>query len=141
MNVKELFKNKGLGYYVSAGASVLAVVMAIIVLATQSWVIPRAVQGGALIAVPLLIGVALQVVFTFVPIRFAPAVSVICYGLALGITINKIPNAIADYINKVAYTGGNFGMCIFYLVTILLITIAVVVSCFMDQTKDGKTAI
>ena len=63
MNVKELFKNKGLGYYVSAGASVFALVMAIIVLATQSWVIPRAVQGGALIAVPLLIGVAFQVVF------------------------------------------------------------------------------
>ncbi|HBK02563.1 MAG TPA: hypothetical protein DDY77_06010 [Clostridiales bacterium] len=141
MNVKEIMKNKGLGYYVSAAASLAALVMAIIVLATQSWVIPRAAEGGYLIAVPLLVGVVLQVAFTFVPVRFASVLSVISYGIALGITINKVPNAIADYINKVAYTGGDFGMCIFYLVAILLITVAVVVSCFMDQTKDGKTAI
>lgn len=141
MNVKELFKNKGTGYYISAAASIVALIMAIVVLATQSWVIPRAAEGGYLIAIPLLIGVALEIVFTFFPVRFAPLVSVVCYGIALGITINKIPNAIADYINKVAYTGGDFGMCIFYLVAILLVTVAVVVACFMEQTKDDKTII
>lgn len=141
MNFKEIMNNKGLGYYISAVASLAALVMAIIVFATQSWVIPHAVEKGYLIAVPLLVGVALQILFTFVPIRFASFLSVISYGIALGITINKIPNAVADYINKVAYTGGNFGMCIFYFVAIFLITVAVVVACFMDQTKDGKTTI
>lgn len=141
MNLKEIIKNKGVGYYVSAAASFVALVMAIVVFATQSWVIPRAVEGGYLIAIPLLVGVVLQIVFTFFPVRFAPLASVVCYGIALGVTINKIPNAIADYINKVAYTGGDFGMCIFYLVAIFLVTVAVVVACFMEQTKDEKTII
>ena len=41
MNVKELIKNKGIGYWICAGAGVLALVMAIVVLATYSTALPN----------------------------------------------------------------------------------------------------
>lgn len=141
MNVKELMKNKGLGYWICLGAGAFALVMAIIVFATQSTALPNTVSGGAVIGVVLLIGVLAQAAVTFFPVRFASVVSVICYGIAFGITVNMIPNTVADHFNQVNYTGGDFGMCMFYAVATLVIALAVVVSCFFAQTKDGKTLI
>lgn len=142
MNVKSLIANKGIGYWLCLGASVAALIMAIIIFATQSDALPNTVTGqGVNICIPLLIGVVLQVALTFFPIKFAGVISAICYTIAFGVTVNTIPNAVADYFNKVAYTGGSFGMCMFYAVATLVIAIVSVAACFFTQTKDGKTLI
>ena len=45
MNVKELIKNKGLGYWLSCGAALLALVTAIIVFATSGTALPNTASG------------------------------------------------------------------------------------------------
>ncbi|MCI9518107.1 MAG: hypothetical protein HFK08_02475 [Clostridia bacterium] len=141
MNVKELIKNKGLGYWLSCGAALLALVTAIIVFATSGTALPNTASNGWVIGLVLLIGVAVQVVVTFLPLRFASVISVLCYTLAFGVVANKIPTAVADYFNKVAYTGGSFEMCMFYAVAVFAVALIALVSCFFAQTKDGKTII
>ena len=141
MNVKELIKNKGLGYWLTCGASLLALVTAIIVFATSETALPNTVSNGWVIGLVLLIGVAVQVAVTFLPIRFASVISVICYTAAFGVVANKIPNAVADYFNNVAYTRGNFGMSMIYAVAVLAVALIALVACFFAQTKDGKTII
>ena len=141
MDVKALITNKGLGYWICAAASVFALVLAIIVFATNFDALPNTVSNGWAIGLVLLIGVVVQIAVTFFPIRFASAVSVIVYTIAFGVTANKIPNAIADHFNQVNYTGGDFGMCMFYAVAALVITLACVVACFFKQTKDGTAVV
>lgn len=137
-----MLKNKGLGYWLCTAASVLALVTAIVIFATQAEALPHTVTGkGTYISIVLLVGVAVQIVVTFVPLRFASILSVICFTAAFGVTANTIPNAVADYFNKVAYTGGDFGMCMLYAVATLLIALISIVACFFGQTKDGKAVI
>ena len=135
-----MLKNKGLGYWLCTAASVLALVTAIVIFATQAEALPHTVTGNY-ISIVLLVGVVVQIVVTFVPLRFASILSVICFTAAFGVTANTIPNAVADYFNKVAYTGGDFGMCMLYAVATLLIALISIVACFFGQTKDGKAVI
>ncbi len=140
MNVKELIKNKGIGYWICAGAGVLALVMAIVVLATYSTALPNQ-QSGVAVGVMLIVGFVLQVALTFLPLRFGAIIPLIVYTIAFGMVLNLIAPAIADQVNNVHYQGGSFGTCIFYAVATLVIAVSTVVACFFAQTKDGKTLI
>ena len=71
MNPKELIKNKGLGYWICAGAAVVALIMAIVVFATWDNVLPNRVTDGYVIGIVFLIAFVVQAVVTFFPIRFA----------------------------------------------------------------------
>ena len=51
MNFKELFKNKGIGYWICTGAAVLSLVMAIIVFATSGTALPRLHTDGYVIGI------------------------------------------------------------------------------------------
>ncbi len=138
MNFKELFKNKGLGYWLCTGASVISLIFAIVVFATWKTALPAAVGDGYIIGVILLLPVIIQAVVTFFPVRFAGLAGVVLYGAALGAVINRIAQAVADHFNNVAYQGGNFGMCIFYTVAVLVLVAACITGCFFEQNKDGK---
>ena len=138
MNVKELFQNKGLGYWLCAGAAVVSLIMARVVFATWRSVLPNRVTDGYVIGIVLLIPVLVQVAVTFFPVRFAGVPLVALYGIAFATVLLRIPEAVADYFNKVAYQGGNFGMCIFYAVIALLLIAACVAGCFFDQLKKEK---
>lgn len=142
MNIKSKISEKGAGYWLCFAASIAALIMAIVIFATQGEALPNTVTGqGVYICIPLLVGVVVQVVVTFVPLRFAGVISAICYTIAFGITVNTIPNAVADYFNQVAYTGGSFEMCMFYAVATLVIAIISVVACFLTQVKDDKVIV
>ena len=75
MDVKALIQNKGTGYWLCAAASACALVVGIIVLATQGMALTVDVAGqGWTVSVMLFIGFAVNVVLTFFPMRFASAV-------------------------------------------------------------------
>lgn len=141
MNVKELFKNKGIGYWVCAGASVLSFIMAIIVFATWDFALPNRVTDGYLIGIVLLLPVLAQAAVTFFPVRFAGLVSIVLYGVAFGLVLLRIAEPVADYFNQVHYQGGDFGTSIFYAVSVLIFMVASVVGCFFEQVKDEKYVI
>ena len=87
MNFKELFKNKGIGYWICTGAAVLSLVMAIIVFATSGTALPRLHTDGYVIGIVLLLPVIVQAVVTFFPVRFAALPAVLLYSVALGTVI------------------------------------------------------
>lgn len=139
MDFKALFKNKGLGYWLCTGAAVASLIMAIIVFATYGSALPRPHDiDGYVIGIVLLMPIIVQAAVTFFPIRFAGVISVVLYGIAFATVLLRIPEAVADHFNGVAYQGGNFGMCIFYAVAVLLIAAACIAGCFYEQNKDGK---
>lgn len=138
MDIKETIKNKGLGYWICAGAAVLALVLAIVVFATWDAALPNRVTDGYVIGIVLLIAVAVQAVVTFFPVRFAGVLSVAVYGIAFGIIVLRMADTVADFINQVAYQGGQFGTSMFYAIASLVLGIAAIAACFFAQTKDGK---
>lgn len=138
MNIKELFKNKGIGYWICTGAAVASLIMAIIVFATNASALPRLHTDGYVIGIVLLLPAIVQAVVTFFPVRFSALILVAVEGIALGTVILRIPEAVADHFNNVAYQGGNFGMCIFYLVAVLILVAACITACFFEQSKEEK---
>lgn len=128
------FANKGKGYYINAVASLCALVLAVFVLATQTQAMPNGANGMP-IAISLLAGFVVQVILTFVPLRFASIILVAVYTASAGIVINTIINVFADVINNVKYAGGNFVICMIYLIATIAIALACVVASFFDQKK------
>lgn len=138
MDFKQLFKSKGLGYWICTGVAALSLILAIIVFATWDAMLPNRVTDGYVIGIVLLLPVIVQVAVTFLPVRFSAVLSVLLYGIAFGTVLLRIPEAVADYFNGVAYQGGNFGMCIFYAVAVIVLMLASVAGCFFDQNKEEK---
>lgn len=138
MNLKELLKNKGLGYWICTGAAVVSFLLAIVVFVTWDAALPNIVTDGYVIGIVLLLPIVIQAAVTFFPVRFAGLIAVALYGIALGTVILRIPEAVADHFNNVAYQGGNYGMCIFYAVAVLLLVAACIAACFFDQNKNEK---
>ena len=62
------------------------------------------------------------------------------FSLALFKETLLIPNLIADYVNNVFYQGGNLGVNIFYLVTILLILGSAIAAAFIGFYKKEEDA-
>ena len=138
--MKDMIKNKGLGYWLCAGAAVAALVISIVVFATYKSALPNQ-QSGVVAAVLLLAGFAAQIVFTFVPVRFAHIVPLALYTASLGAIINLIAPAIADQANGVHYQGGSFGMCMFYLIAAFVVVGVCIASGFFAQTKNDSEKI
>lgn len=138
MDLKENIRNKCLGYWLLTGAALVSLVMTIVVFATWDAALPNRVTDGFLIGIVLLIPIVVQAVVTFFPVRFAGVLSVAVYGAAFGTVMLRIADTVADFFNKVAYQGGNFGACIFYAVACLLLAGVSVAACFFDQNKEEK---
>ena len=138
--MKDFFKNKGVAWYILAITSILSIIVSFVVFGTWAEWLPNNMVGTGFALLLLFggfIGIA-QVVF---PLRFSSIIQVIIYTIALGICISKTVNAIVDKINDVYYTGGSFDGCMFYLISIGIITIACVVSSFFPITKDNSEII
>lgn len=141
MNFKKLLKDKGLGYWICTAVAAASLVMAVIVFATSGSALPRPHTDGYVIGVVLLLPVLLQALVTFVPVRFSAILMVALESIALGTVVLRIPEAVADHFNNVAYQGGNYGMCIFYAVAVILLVVASVAACFFEQNKEEKYVI
>ena len=132
-------KNKAAGSYLSLVAALVALVTAIVFLATQATAAPLGHDGNAP-GVVLLAGVAAAVVLFIFPVRFGALIQAIFYNIALYLVVVQLYFVFADVINHVTFAGGNAGLCVFYMVGTLICCLLSVVACFFRQTKDETQA-
>ena len=136
--MKGILNNKGKSWYLCAIAAVIALVTALYILFSYKTVLPNSLNGTDIVLV-LLIGVVLQVVVTVFPLGFAPLLSVICYGIAFGLVLNKIPPAIVDKINGIFYNGGNFEGCMIYATGTCAAVLLSLIACFLSKGEEEKS--
>ncbi|WP_294517625.1 bacterial Ig-like domain-containing protein [uncultured Pseudoflavonifractor sp.] len=132
-------KNKAAGSYLSLVAALVALVTAIVFLATQATAAPLGHDGTAP-GVVLLAGVAAAVVLFIFPIRFGALIQAIIYNIALYLVVVQLYFVFADVINNVTFAGGNAGLCVFYMMGTLVCCLLSVVACFFKQTRDESEA-
>ena len=142
------FKNKGIGYYIAAGITLLALVVTIVFFATYSNPAldpifgndPMGNKADGLLAVTigifLLAGTVVEAVILVVPqYRFVQIIATALFGLALYKEVMIIPDFFAGIANGVMYNGGNVGLNMFFFISLLLIVIASIVVSFMGFYK------
>ena len=142
------FKNKGIGYYIAAGITLLALVVTIVFFATYSNPAldpifgndPMGNKADGLLAVTigifLLAGTVVEAVILVVPqYRFVQIIATALFGLALYKEVMIIPDFFAGIANGVMYNGGNLGLNMFFFISLLLIVIASIVVSFMGFYK------
>ena len=141
-------KNKGIGYYIAAGITLLALVVTIVFFATYSNPAldpifgndPMGNKADGLLAVTigifLLAGTVVEAVILVVPqYRFVQIIATALFGLALYKEVMIIPDFFAGIANGVMYNGGNLGLNMFFFISLLLIVIASIVVSFMGFYK------
>lgn len=148
--MQNFFKKLGIGYFIAAGAAVLALITAIIFFPTYK----AAMANNASALVPqtigifLIAGVIVEAALLVVPqYRFIHIGAMVMYALALFKEILLIPPLIADEINNVHYQGGNLGTNIFYMVMLVIIVAAAIAAPLVgfykkeeDVNEDMKIA-
>lgn len=132
-------KNKAAGSYLSLAAAVVALVTAIVFLATQATAAPLGHDGNAP-GVVLLAGVAAAIVLFIFPVRFGALIQAVIYNIALYLVVVQLYFVFADVINHVTFAGGNAGLCVFYMAGTLVCCLLSVVACFFKQTRDEDAA-
>lgn len=137
--LNERVKNKALGSYLCLAAALVALVTAIVFLATQATAAPLGHDGNAP-GVVLLLGVAAAVMLFLVPVRFGALIQAAIYNVALYLVVVQLYFVFADVINHVTYAGGNAGLCVFYIVGTLIACLLSTVACFFKQCKDDDKA-
>lgn len=133
--VNERVKNKAPGSYLCLAAALVALVTAIIFLATQETAAPLG-HTGTTPGVILLAGAAAAIVLFLFPIRFGALIQAIIYNIALYLVVVQLYFVFADVINHVTYAGGNAGLCVFYMAGTLAACLLSVAACFFPQTAD-----
>ena len=139
--IKNFLKNKSVGYYIVALVALLALITAIVFFATYKTAMPSASSGVApeTIGIFLLVGCVVELVVLVVPqYRFIHIVAILMFGLSIYKELLYIPNLIADYINDVAFQGGNLPTNVFYLVMQLVIVLAAIVAAFIGFFKKDQ---
>ena len=151
--IKQFFKNKGIGYYVAAGTTLFALILAIIFFATYSNpaldpITHHSPMGNKAdgmypetIGIFLLAGVLVEIVLLVLPqYRFIHILAILLFGLALYKEVIIIPDFIAGKINNVMYNGGNYDLNMFYLVSLIIIAVAAIVAAFLGFYKSDEEA-
>lgn len=133
--LNERIKNKALGSYLCLAAAVVALITAVVFLATQATAAPLGHDGTAP-GIVLLIGVAAAVVFFLFPVRFGALIQAAIYNVALYLVVVQLYFVFADIINKVTYAGGNAGLCVLYMAGTLIACLLSIAACFFPQTGD-----
>ncbi len=137
--LNERIKNKAIGSHLCLAAALLALVTAIVFLATQATAAPLGHDGIAP-GVVLLLGVVAAVVFFLFPVPFAALIQTVIYSAALYLVVVQLYFVFADVINHVTYAGGNAGLCVFYMLATLAVCLLSVAACFCKQTKNDEPA-
>lgn len=133
--LNERIKSKAPGSYLCLAAALVALVTAIIFLATQATAAPLG-HTGAMPGIILLAGVAAAIVLFLFPVRFGALIQAIIYNIALYLVVVQLYFVFADVINHVTYAGGNAGLCVFYMAGTLIACLLSVAACFFPQTAD-----
>ena len=143
--LEKFLKNKGIGYYLVAIATLLALITAIVFFFTYRNPSLDAQMGNKAsgyvvetIGVFLIAGVVVELVVLAMPeFRFFQIAAVVMFGLAFYKDILIIPDFIIGKINRVEYNGGNFGLNMFFFIAILVVVLLAVVAPFIGLVKEN----
>lgn len=136
--MKKLFENRKLGFYLSFGASALAVVGAVAFVAVYmitagdsvdrvfNWMTFGFMLAGGLV------GLATEAL----RLRFGPLVTVACFGLAFANHLVESAYPLADVLTGVPFFGGNFTLALIFAIIFGVVTISTVAAAFMEHNKN-----
>ena len=136
-------KNKSIGYFMTAGLALLAIITAIFFIATSKGNMGNYATGVApdTIGVFLIGGFVVELAVLAIPqYRFIHLFAVVLFGYAFYKETILLPDFIAGKINNVEYNGGNFGLNIAYFVLLFIIIVVSIVVAFLGFYKDEKVA-
>ena len=141
---EKFFKNKAIGYYLVAAAALLSLIVAIVFFFTYRTPSLEAQMGNKAsgfvvetIGIFLIAGFVVELVVLVSPeFRFFQIAAIVMFGLAFYKDILVIPDFIIGKINNVEYNGGNFGLNMFFFISILVIVILAVVAPFIGLVKE-----
>lgn len=136
-----ILKNKSIGYFIAAADALLAIILAIIFFATFNGAMANNALGQVpeTIGIFLLAGAVVEIAALIIPqYTFVHAGAVVLYCVALIKEVFLIPNLYADWINNVAYQGGDLATNNVYLFGLLIIIISGIAAAFMGLVKDEK---
>ena len=139
--IMNFFKNTAVGYFIVAADALIAIILTIVFFATYKGAMAFSAVAPEILGIFLLAGAIVELVVLVLPqYRFIHIAAIAMFSLALFKETLLIPNLIADYVNNVFYQGGNLGVNIFYLVTILLILGSAIAAAFIGFYKKEEDA-
>ena len=149
-SIKKFFKNKAIGYYMVAGALLLAIILAIVFFTTFNNPKIPTVNGGPVmgnkassyavetIGIFIIAGAVIELVVLAMPeFRFFHLGAIIMFGLAL----YKDVLVMGDFFAGVAnggnfYNDGNVALNFFYFIALVVIELVAVVASFIGFIKE-----
>ena len=139
--IMNFFKNKAVGYFIVAADALIAIILTIVFFATYKGAMAFSAVAPEILGIFLLAGAIVELVVLVLPqYRFIHIAAIVMFSLALFKETLLIPNLIADYVNNVFYQGGNLGINVFYLVTIILILGSAIAAAFIGFYKKEEDA-
>lgn len=130
--IKRAFKDRTIGFYIGLGAAAIAFVSSIIFIITAF----NDRTFSVITFVFLLLAVVSESIVIFTDFKFASAVPVVFYAVALGMHFRNAMFPIADQIAGVPFLGGNIVIAISFAIIFSVVAVSAVVSCFMKQRKS-----
>ena len=142
--LEKFFRNKAIGYYLVMAAAVLSLITAIVFFMTYRTPDLVTQMGNKAstyvpetIGIFLLAGFVVELVVLWGPKnRFFQLAAIVMFGMALYKDILIAADFIVGFINKVMYNGGNPGLNMYYLVSIVIIALLAVVAPFIGLVKE-----
>lgn len=135
--MKNLLKDRKLGFYLAAGASCLAILGAvlyvIVYMATAAQSVDRVFNW--LTFGFLLGGGALGLAGELLRLRIGPLLAVACLSVGLANHLVETAYPMADVLTGVPFFGGNFTLALIFSVLFGLSALCMVVSAFMEHNK------
>ncbi|MCI9518860.1 MAG: hypothetical protein HFK08_06355 [Clostridia bacterium] len=132
--VKNYFKDRKVGFYLSFGAGAFAVIAAIVYLsvymATKGQEIDRVFS--VLNLVLMLVGGLGAIVLEHFRFKFGRLLPVICYSVAFAGHLVEAAYPLADALTGVAFLGGNLMLAIVFTVLFAVSVLPAVVSNFLE---------
>lgn len=152
-SIKRFFKNKAVGYYMVAGALLLAIILAIVFFNTYNnpnipSINDAPVMGNKSASyVPITIGIFLiagavveLVVLAMPEFRFFHLAAIVMFGLAIYKDVLIMGDFFAGMGTGVFYNGGNVGLNFFYFITLVVIELVAVAASFVGFIKETDEA-
>lgn len=133
--MKNVFKNRGLGFYMNLIAGAAALLGAILYIVLDGTDKTFTVIGFAL----ALAGAGSTALTMFTRLKFATFVPTAFYAAAFGVVLRVAVPSLSDVWNKVNFIGGNAAMGMTFAGVFFLCAVLGVVSCFVGSNgQDMK---
>lgn len=131
--MKNVFKNRGLGFYMDLIAGAAALLGAILYIALDGTDKTFTVIGFAL----ALAGAGSTALTVSTRLKFAPFVPTAFYAAAFGAALRVAVPSLSDVWNKVDFIGGNAAMGMAFAGVFFLCAVLGVFSCFAGSNGQG----